>query len=251
MSVPLPTVPARPPLDGESRRPSQPTEYRQTRFRRPPGGTDLLLIRHGESAAAREGVAFPSVDGHADPELHPDGRVQAEAVAERLAGEELAAIYITSLRRTAETAAPLAARLGLTPTVEPDLAEVNLGEWEGGELRRRVAQADPLALRVYSEERWDLIPGAEPASAFGARVRGAITRIAAAHRDSAVAVFAHQAVIGEVLAQASGSRPFAFVTADNGSISHLVVHAGGWAVRRFNDTAHLTSSITLRIRAGG
>jgi 2,3-bisphosphoglycerate-dependent phosphoglycerate mutase len=251
VSVPLPTVPARPPVAGEPDRPAQPTEYRQTRFRRPAGGTDLLLIRHGESAAAREGVPFPSVDGHSDPELHPDGRRQAEAIAERLAGEELAAIYVTSLRRTAETAAPLAARLGLTPVVEADLAEVKLGEWEGGELRRRVAQGDPLARRVFAEERWDLIPGAEPASAFSERVGGAVSRIAAAHRDAAVAVFAHQGVIGEILAQASRSRPFAFVTADNGSISHLVVHDGGWAVRRFNDTAHLTPSIIVRVNAGG
>lgn len=251
MSIPLPTVSASPPVDGEADRSARPTEYRQSRFRRPPGGTDLLLIRHGESAAAKEGVPFPYVDGHADPELHPEGRRQAEAIAERLAGEELAAIYVSSLRRTAETAAPLAARLGLTPVVEPDLSEVNLGEWEGGELRRRVQEGDPLARRVYAEERWDLIPGAETASALAERVHGAVTRIAAAHPDAAVAVFAHQGVIGEVLAQASGSRPFAFVTADNGSISHLVVHAGGWAVRRFNDTAHLTPSIIERIKAGG
>lgn len=244
-------MPAHPPAGDEPAGVARPAEYRQSRYRRPAGGTDLLLIRHGESAAAVDGVEFPRVDGHADPELHPDGRWQAEAVAERLAGEELAAIYVTSLRRTAETAAPLAARLGLIPVVEPELAEVNLGEWEGGELRRRVAQADPLAQRVYAEERWDLIPGAEPAAAITERVRGAITRIAAAHPDAAVAVFTHQGVIGEVLAQASRSRPFAFVTADNGSISHLVVHPGGWAVRRFNDTAHLTPSITLRIRAAG
>ena len=38
---------------------------------------------------------------------------------------------MTTLRRTHETAAPLAARLGLTPIVEPDLREVHLGEWEG------------------------------------------------------------------------------------------------------------------------
>jgi 2,3-bisphosphoglycerate-dependent phosphoglycerate mutase len=55
-------------------------EYRQTRFRRPPGGTDLLLIRHGESAPARDDRPFPRVDGHADPELHPEGRRQAEAM---------------------------------------------------------------------------------------------------------------------------------------------------------------------------
>jgi len=42
-----------------------------------------------------------------------------------------------------------------------------------------------------------------------------------------------------VLALASGSRPFAFVTADNGSISRLVVSGDRWIVRGFNDTAHL------------
>ncbi len=36
-----------------------------------------------------------------------------------------------------------------------------------------------------------------------------------------------------------GKRGFAFVGADNGSITHLVVTADRWIVRRFNDTAHL------------
>jgi probable phosphoglycerate mutase len=215
-------------------------EFRQTRFRRRPGGTQILLVRHGESAAARSDRPFALVDGHGDPELHPEGRRQADAVGSRLGGEPLAAIYVTTLRRTAETAAPLARHLGLVPAVEGDLREVFLGDWEGGELRRRVAQGDPLALRMATEQRWDVIPGAEAADVFGARVRAGIERIAAGHPDAVVAAFTHGGVIGEVLSQASGSRPFAFIGADNGSISELVVHAGGWDVRRFNDTAHLS-----------
>ena len=50
--------------------------------------------------------------------------------------EPIDAIYVTTLRRTHETAAPLAARLGITPIEEPDLREVFLGEWEGGHLPR-------------------------------------------------------------------------------------------------------------------
>ena len=61
------------------------TAYRQTRFRLPPGATDILLIRHGESEAAYMGKPFPLVDGHADPELAENGREQAERLAERLA----------------------------------------------------------------------------------------------------------------------------------------------------------------------
>jgi probable phosphoglycerate mutase len=217
-------------------------EYRQTRFHRPAGGTQILLVRHGESAPARPDRPFALVGGHGDPELHPEGRRQADAVASRLAGERLDAVYVTTLRRTAETAAPLAGRTGLVPRVEEDLREVFLGDWEGGELRRRVAEADPLALRMVAEQRWDVIPGAEPAAVFSARVRAGIERIANAHPDQTVAAFTHGGVIGEILAQASGSRPFAFIGADNGSVSEVVVHVGGWDVRRFNDIAHLSSA---------
>jgi probable phosphoglycerate mutase len=99
----------------------------------------------------------------------------------------------------------------------------------------------PLALRVQREERYDLIPGAEPAQAFAARVRAGVDRVVAATGPDAVAVVVvHGGVIGEICRQASGSRPFAFIRADNGSISRLVVRPdGSWVVRSYNDTAHL------------
>jgi 2,3-bisphosphoglycerate-dependent phosphoglycerate mutase len=217
--------------------------YRQLRFTPPPGAADLLLIRHGESQPADPSRPFPLTGGRADPELAPGGVEQAELLAARLAaGRPIDAIYVTSLRRTAQTAAPLARRLGLTPAVEPQLSEVGLGDWEGGLYRKMVAENHPVAVRMWAEERWDVIPGAEPAPEFAARVGGAIERLAAAHSGQRVAVFTHGGVIGEALAQATGSRPFAFVGADNGSISELVVAGGRQALRRFNDTAHLDSA---------
>jgi probable phosphoglycerate mutase len=214
-------------------------EYRQARFTPPPGATVLLLVRHGESAAARMGDPFPLVDGHGDPELAPDGLAQAQRVADRLAGERIDAVYVTTLRRTAQTAAPLAAALGLTPRVAPDLREVHLGEWEGGLFRKRVAEGHPLAVRMRAEERWDVIPGAESTETLSARVRGAVRRIAADHPDQRVAVFTHGGVIGQILADATGSRPFAFVGCDNGALSEIVVTDGRWLVRRYNDINHL------------
>ena len=51
----------------------------------------------------------------------------------------------------------------------------------------------------------------------------------------------HGGIIGEICRQATASRPFAFVHADNGSVSRLVVHASGrWMLRTFNETSHLT-----------
>ncbi|GAB3474827.1 histidine phosphatase family protein [Amycolatopsis cihanbeyliensis] len=214
-------------------------EYRQARFEPPPGSTELLLIRHGESAPAVDGHPFPTLEGHGDPDLAPEGRQQARRLGDRLAVERIDAIYVTTLRRTVRTAEPLAGRLGLTPAVEADLREVLLGEWEGGVLRKRVAENHPLAQRVWAEQRWDVIPGAEPAAEFAARVRGSIERLAAAHPGERVAVFTHGGVIGAALAAATDSRPFAFLGADNASISELVVAGTRWILRRFNDTAHL------------
>jgi 2,3-bisphosphoglycerate-dependent phosphoglycerate mutase len=218
--------------------------YRQFRFQRPPGACELLLVRHGESAPAKDGESFPLVDGHGDPELDPVGVGQAEGVADRLQHEAIAAIYVSTLRRTAQTAAPLAARLGIEPRVEPDLREVYLGEWEGGTFRKHVAEGHPAAVQMFAEQRWDVIPGAEPGDAFAARVRGAITRIAAAHRDETVVVVSHGGVIGQIIADATGSRGFAFTGSDNGAISHIVVTDDRWIVRRYNDTAHLGLAFT-------
>lgn len=224
---------------------NDPEEYRQLRFEAPPGSTELLLIRHGESAVARRGQSFPLADGHADPDLAPEGREQAIRVAERLSVAKIDHIYVTTLRRTVQTAAPLAERLDMTPTVEPGLREVHLGEWEGGLFRQMMTENGDVAQRLFVEQRWDVIPGAEPQDQFAARVREAVERLTAAHRDQTIAVFTHGGVIGQVLAQASKSRAFAFIGADNGSISHIVITPQVWIIRRFNDTAHLDPAFTL------
>jgi probable phosphoglycerate mutase len=213
--------------------------YRQVRFERPSSATEILLVRHGESAEADLERPFPLLDGRGDPGLSGLGRAQAAALADRLAGEEIDAIYVTPLRRTAETAAPVAERLGLAPLVEPGLVEISLGEWEGGFYRQRIAERDPLALEVFARQRWDLIPGAESNDAVAARTAAAVRRLAAAHRGGRVLAVSHAVAIGTLLSQAAGAAPFAFVLGDNASISVLVVDGERWLVRRFNDTAHL------------
>jgi probable phosphoglycerate mutase len=149
-------------------------------------------------------------------------------------------MYVSTLRRTAQTAAPLVDRIGITPVVDADLREVFLGEWEGGLLREKAANQDPLFERLMAEQRWDLVPGAEARDVFGGRLRRAVERIATAHPGGRVVVFSHGAAIGELLAQATGSAPFAFLGADNASISRLVVAADRWVLRGYNDTSHLT-----------
>lgn len=214
-------------------------EARQHRFEPPKGAADLLLIRHGETQAAVRGEMFPMVDGQGDPALRPEGEAQAIAVGERLKAEPISAIYVTTMQRTHQTAAPLAGHLGLTPKVEADLREVFLGDWDGGEFRFRAAENDPAFVRARERQEWGELPGAETTAALQARVRAGLTRIATAHPDELVAVVVHGGVVSAALAIATGSPAFAFNGADNGSISRLVVGPDRMILRGFNDVSHL------------
>src|SRR5436305_3062168 len=103
--------------------------YPQRQFILPPDATEVVLVRHGASAAAVPGEPFEELEGQSDPPLAPEGERQAIAVAERLAasGETFAGLFVTPLKRTQQTAAPLAERSGLEPVVVPELREVGLG----------------------------------------------------------------------------------------------------------------------------
>ena len=74
-------------------------------------------------------------EGQRDPDLLPEGQAAAQRLAAMLASEPPAIIYVSDYKRTRQTAAPIAARLGLTPVVydpadTPALvARVRQGPW--------------------------------------------------------------------------------------------------------------------------
>lgn len=214
-------------------------EARQHKFVLQPNACELLLIRHGETQAAVRGESFPMIDGQGDPALRPEGETQAIAVGERLRHQAIDAIYVTTMQRTHQTAAPLAAALGLVPQVEADLREVSFGDWDGGEFRFRAAENDPAFLRARAKECWGELPNAETFAALQTRVVRGLNRIAAAHPGKSVAVVVHGGVVGAALSYVTGSRNFGFNGADNGSISRVVIGPDGMILRGFNDVAHL------------
>jgi probable phosphoglycerate mutase len=206
-----------------------------------------LLVRHGESRAAVPGEPFPLVNGQGDPELAEIGRQQAEKLGERLSRQDIDAIYVTNLRRTAETAAPLCRIKGMEPKVEADLREVHLGDWEGGVFRIKAHENDPIIQQMREQQRWDIVPGAESNEALRARALAGLKRITAAHPDQLVVAVSHGGTIANILAYATGARPFAFNGPDNASISHIVVIGDEIMLRRFNDTSHLSALMDSNI----
>jgi probable phosphoglycerate mutase len=216
--------------------------HEQRPFSLPEGATEIIVVRHGASETALPGTRFPLLDGRGDPNLSEDGYEQARAIADRLAPEGIRQLFVTPLRRTHQTAAPLVDLTGLEPVVIEELAEVRLGDWEGGEYRLRVAKGDPIVRKMFQQERWDVIPGGESPESLSRRVRAGLERIVELTGPDAVAVaILHGGVIGEVCRQATGSRPFAFVHSDNGSVSRLVIRPSGrWMLRSFNEVSHLS-----------
>ena len=69
----------------------------------------MIVVRHAERAA----------EPAADPGLTPAGEARAAALAALLGGARVTGIVTTQFQRSRLTAAPLAARRGLTPVVVP------------------------------------------------------------------------------------------------------------------------------------
>ncbi|GHD95261.1 histidine phosphatase family protein [Streptomyces naganishii] len=87
----------------------------------------LLLVRHGQTPSNLDGLLDTAPPGAGLTAL---GERQAAALPEALAGEDVEAVYASSLLRTRLTAAPLAAARGLDVLVRDGLREVAAGELE-------------------------------------------------------------------------------------------------------------------------
>jgi probable phosphoglycerate mutase len=151
----------------------------------------VLLVRHGQTPSNVAGLLDTAEPG---PGLTDLGRRQAEAVPGALVDRGVDAVVVSSLVRTAQTAAPLARRRELSPLVVPGFREVEAGALE--------MAADHGSHRTYLEtvfawSRGDLgrrMPGASDGAAFLARFDEAMAAVAAL-AASTVVVVSHGAAI--------------------------------------------------------
>jgi len=145
----------------------------------------LLLVRHGET----DWNASGRLQGHTDRPLNDYGRRQAADVAERLAAEDVTAVYTSDLARARETAEIIGTRLGLQVVVDADLRERNWGTWEG----LTPGERDTIAFE-----------GETPAE-HRARIMRAVERIAERHPGERVAVVTHGGSMRRVQAAVTGA----------------------------------------------
>lgn len=165
----------------------------------------LLLLRHGQTPNNVRGALDTAYPGAGLTDL---GRTQAAAVPGALRGEEIAGIHVSRLVRTHETAAPLAAELGLLPRLTEGLEEIPAGDLE--------MERDEAAVDAYQENqaRWGsrdfdhALPGGESGHRFWERYTGALRQIAGLYaEDATVAVVSHGAAIRVFSILAAGLTP--------------------------------------------
>lgn len=153
----------------------------------------ILLVRHGQTPANVRGSLDTAAPG---PGLTELGVRQAQAVVEALDQERIAAIYVSTLVRTHETAAPLAEVLGL-PLVQLD----GIHEIEAGDLEDRTDR-DSVHVYLSTVFAWGSgdfsprMPGAGDGHDFFARFDASIAQVARENADDAtVVVVSHGAAI--------------------------------------------------------
>jgi probable phosphoglycerate mutase len=135
----------------------------------------LLLVRHGQSTWNADG----RWQGQADPPLSALGEAQAREAAAHLAGAEMVGVVASDLQRARRTAEILAAALDLEVRLDPDLREIDVGDWTG--LTRTEIEAGwPGELANWSEGRSEAPLGGETRAHLARRARAALARAAAA-----------------------------------------------------------------------
>jgi len=137
-------------------------------------GIRILLIRHGETDWNRNG----RFQGRSDLPLNQKGRDQAHALALALKDETLTAIYSSPLTRALETARLV---MDFHPSVplfeEEGLVEMNLGEFEGMEAQRWVAEYPDFIKRWRDTPASVAMPGGESLQEVQTRAIQTLERI--------------------------------------------------------------------------
>lgn len=195
---------------------------------------DLVLVRHAEPLRIE---ALPS-DGPADPPLTDEGAAKAAGVAAWLAPEQIDHVVSSPLRRARETAAPLAARLG----IEPELID-GVGEFDRRDASYIPFEELPRDHEKFSamvEGRWDDIDGWTDPLRFREEVVAAIEALVDRYPGGRVAVFTHAGVINVYLGHILGIARTLWFYPGYASISRVAAaRSGERGVVSVNETSHL------------
>ncbi|HET7640702.1 MAG TPA: histidine phosphatase family protein [Ktedonobacteraceae bacterium] len=207
---------------------------------------ELFIVRHGDAIPEEDEIIPSGI--YDDLPLSRIGREQAEALAERLSDARFDAMYSSPLLRCQQTAAPLAERLRMTPTLVPGIREIRLGQIrplpenheDVAALTQALKERQVDIVRIAGATgHWDALENSEPSKEFRQRVVDAMDEVASKHIGQRVIVFCHGGVINAYVAEVLGLEKDFFFPAANTSITVVRVAGKQRVLYVMNDIAHV------------
>ena len=206
--------------------------------------TELILIRHGETAWNRE----RRMQGQTDTPLSDIGRAQAQAVGQRLARHPFVALYSSDLTRAWDTAAAIARASGREVRREPALRERTFGVFEGLTYEEMAQRYPDEHARFSTRDPDYAVPGGESPRQFFERSLACLEAIAAAHAGASVVVVTHGLVL-DTLHRAARKMSLDMKREApllNASLNTFRRTADAWIEMTWGDVAHLAEAGVTR-----
>ncbi len=199
--------------------------------------TRVYLVRHGQTEWNRSLV----FRGRVDIPLNERGHKEAKAIAEALKDKKVDAIYASPLRRSIETAQPIAEFFNLEIVPVQGLIDISYGEWEGltfDEVKKRYKDQ-----YVKWEKRPDLVrfPKGETLDEVMERSFRAFKGIVKENPGKSILVIPHRVVNKALLCAILGlsNSHFWEIKQDTGCINLIEYSSDGLILCMMNDTCHL------------
>ena len=203
--------------------------------------TTIIFIRHGLT----DWNAEQRWQGHLDIPLNEQGIAQAQALAQRLTGWPIEALYCSDLARAAQTAAILGNTLGLRPILKQAWRERNVGDFQGL-TRDNIKTQFP---QIFHDMSRGIInpPGGENNYELYQRAGTAFEDLVANHPGEMIAVVTHGAILHITLLYVLGLPLEDYrrlSLSGNTGISIVEARNGQHRLTRLNDTAHLEKAFS-------
>jgi probable phosphoglycerate mutase len=190
--------------------------------------TTVFFLRHGSHDRLGR-ILCGRMDGVS---LSERGREEARAAGRRLTGENLAALYSSPMERTRETAELVADAVGLPIETDPNLTEIDYGEWTGASFE--ALHGDPRWASWNYARGVTRPPGGETLLEVQARIRRFVEAAMRRHPDQRIAAVSHGDPIKAILAQAMGMPLDNLDRVEISPASISVLVAGDWGMKVFS-----------------
>jgi len=156
------------------------------------------LLRHGALAG---GIKYR---GHTDDPLTGQGRADMDMVWQKLAAE-VDLIITSPLSRCADPATDWAAQSGIPCIIEPRVAEMHYGAWEG-KTGETISAEFPGMLEQWRQDPTGMrVPGGESAEELHQRLQTWLMEISTGYQNKKLLVVSHSGTLRMLIALALGA----------------------------------------------